>query len=105
MKSTADVIIVGAGIVGAACAFELARENFSVIVLDADGIGTRATAAGMGHVVVIDDSDAQLALTRHSTALSRQVANNLPRSIEYHACATIWVAADGLDLTEIPPSH
>lgn len=101
MKSTADVVIVGAGIVGAACAFELACENFSVTVVDADGIGTGATAAGMGHLVVMDDSEAQLALTRYSSTLWRQLANNLPSSIEYQACGTIWVAADEQELAEV----
>jgi len=67
-----DVVIVGAGIVGAACALECAREKMRVAVVDHDVIGGGATAAGMGHIVAMDDSDAQFALTRFSQQLWQQ---------------------------------
>jgi glycine/D-amino acid oxidase-like deaminating enzyme len=43
-----DVAIVGAGIVGAACADEFARRGLSVAVVDRDQIGSGATSAGIG---------------------------------------------------------
>ena len=57
-----DVVVVGAGIVGAACAEECARQGMRVAIVDRDVIGGGATAAGMGHIVVMDDSEAQFAL-------------------------------------------
>ena len=69
MSVTTDVVVVGAGIVGAACAFELAKEGLRVSVVDGGFIGGGATAAGMGHIVVMDDSEAQFALTRYSQML------------------------------------
>ena len=59
--TTYDVVVVGAGIVGAACADELAHRGLQVAVVDRDIVGSGATAAGMGHIVVMDDSDAQFA--------------------------------------------
>ena len=59
-----DVVVIGAGIVGAACADECVGVGMRDAVVDADMIGGGATAAGMGHIVVMDDSDAQFALTR-----------------------------------------
>ena len=59
-----DVVIAGAGIVGSACADEFARRGRRVAVVDSDVASGGATAAGMGHIVVMDDSDAQFALTR-----------------------------------------
>jgi len=50
----ADVIVIGAGIIGAACAQALARRGLQVLVLDAGLPG--ATAAGMGHLLVLDDT-------------------------------------------------
>ena len=64
-----DAIIVGAGIVGAACAAALAGDGLRVLVLDASAPALGTTAAGMGHLVVMDDSAEQLALTEYSTAL------------------------------------
>lgn len=98
--STYDVAIVGAGIVGAACADALSRESLNVLLIDAGGIATGTTAAGMGHIVVMDDSAAQLALTRYSQVLWNELASELPPSCEFEPCGTIWVAADEAEMLE-----
>jgi glycine/D-amino acid oxidase-like deaminating enzyme len=100
-KAVYDVVIVGAGIVGAACADEFSRRGMTVMVLDRDVIGSGATAAGMGHIVVMDDSDAQFALTRYSQQLWRQMRSELPDDVEYEECGTIWVAADEEEMIEV----
>ncbi|MGO9109482.1 MAG: NAD(P)/FAD-dependent oxidoreductase [Thermoguttaceae bacterium] len=94
MSISSDVVIVGAGIVGAACAWVLAREGIRVTIVDAAMIGGGATAAGMGHVVVMDDSPAQLALTRYSQQLWHELVAELPADCEHDLCGTLWVAAD-----------
>jgi D-hydroxyproline dehydrogenase subunit beta len=96
-----DVAIVGAGIVGAACADEFARRGMQVAVIDRDLIGGGATAAGMGHVVTMDDSEAQFALTRYSQRLWQKLRPELPANVEYEQCGTIWVAADEEEMTEV----
>jgi glycine/D-amino acid oxidase-like deaminating enzyme len=96
-----DVVIVGAGIVGAACADEFARRGLRVAVVDRDVVGSGATAAGMGHIVVMDDSEAQFALTRYSQGLWQELRPELPDDVEYEQCGTIWVAADEEELTEV----
>lgn len=100
-----DVAIVGAGIVGAACAREFARRGMRVIVMDRAFTGGGATAAGMGHVVVMDDSEAQFALTRYSQQLWAQLRPELPNDVEYEQCGTIWVAADEEEMTEVKRKH
>ncbi len=100
-----DVAIVGAGIVGAACADEFARRGMSVAVVDRDQIGCGATSAGMGHVVAMDDSEAQFALTRYSQQLWHQLRPELPVDAEYEQCGTIWVAADEEEITEVRRKH
>ena len=97
---TYDVVIIGAGIVGAACAAECAREGLSVAIVEAGIVGGGATAAGMGHLVVMDDSEAQFALTRYSQQLWDQVSGELPCEVEYDACGTIWIAADDEEMAE-----
>ena len=78
-----DVVIIGAGIVGSACAVECAREGLSVAIVEAGIIGGGATAAGMGHLVVMDDSEAQFALTRYSQQLWDEIRDELPREVEH----------------------
>ncbi len=94
MTSKADVLIVGAGIVGAACADALAARGVLVTVLEQETVGAGATAAGMGHLVVMDDNAAELALTAWSLSLWREFVEEQSARHEYSRCGTIWVAAD-----------
>src|SRR5215204_4893138 len=104
-SNTYDVVIIGAGIVGAACASECAREGLRVAIVEAGIIGGGATAAGMGHLVVMDDSEAQFALTRYSQQLWNEIGDELPREVEHDACGTIWIAGDDDELAEALRKH
>ncbi|WP_263145633.1 FAD-binding oxidoreductase [Pseudomonas alcaligenes] len=95
-QARADVIVIGAGIVGSACAHELARRGLDVLVLDDRRGG--ATAVGMGHLVAMDDNPAELALSGWSLELWRQLAPSLDAGSAYRACGTLWLAADAEEL-------
>ncbi|ACO33345.1 MULTISPECIES: FAD-dependent oxidoreductase [Acidobacterium] len=105
MTSSCDVLILGGGIVGAACAMECALAGMKVIVVEADVVGGGATAAGMGHIVVMDDSPEQLALTQYSQQLWNQIAAELPDDVEYEKTGTIWVAANEEEMLEVNRKH
>ncbi len=94
-----DAIIIGAGIVGCAIADALSRDGLRVVVLDSRSPGSGTTAAAMGHLVVMDDSEAQFNLTRYSVELWRQ--QDLPRSVEYDRGGTLWIATDEVELAEV----
>lgn len=96
-----DVLIIGAGIVGAACADACAKEGLHVGIVEADIIGGGATAAGMGHLVVMDDSQAQFSLTHYSRKLWHRLAPELPGDVEFELCGTIWVAADEEEMAAV----
>lgn len=100
MSSSPDVVVVGAGIVGAACTLELAKAGLQVTTIEAKIPGGGATAAGMGHIVAMDDSEAQFRLTRYSQALWNRLAPNLPDDVEHLPCGTLWVAADDDEMAE-----
>ena len=105
MSNSFDVLIVGAGIVGTACAFEFAAAGLSVGVIESDVVGSGATAAGMGHIVVMDDSEEQLRLTRYSQMLWDTLVQEAPEQHEYLRCGTIWIAAAEEEMQAVSPKH
>ncbi len=101
MGASYDVAIAGGGIVGAACAAACAEAGLTVAVVEPGPVGGGATAAGMGHILVLDDSPAETALTRYSRQLWIELAPQLPAEVEYLPCGTTWVAADEEELAEV----
>ena len=105
MSPTYDVVVIGAGIVGAACAAQFATEGLRVLVVERDAPASGATGAAMGHVVVMDNSAAQLALTRYSQQLWHALSASLPGDAEYNRCGTLWLAADEAEMEEVRRKH
>ena len=96
--SPSDVIIIGGGIVGCACAHRLAETGWRVTLVERDTIGSGATAAGMGQIVALDDSPAELALTADSQRRWHTLGQANPLIHEYTPCGTVWVASDDEEL-------
>ncbi|MEJ2086145.1 MAG: FAD-dependent oxidoreductase [Acidobacteriota bacterium] len=103
MSTRPDAIIVGAGIVGTACAYYLSAAGIRTLILDRSFAGDGSTAAGMGHVVVMDDSPAQFSLTAYSRSLWSELGEEAGESWEDDANGTLWVAAteDELKLVDL----
>ena len=94
--ATFDLIVVGAGIVGAACADAASAEGMRVAVVEPGPIGGGATAAAMGHLVAMDDDPAELALARYSLRLWEAFADL--KEAEFSRCGTLWVARNDDEL-------
>lgn len=86
----ADVIVIGGGIIGAACAWRLAQCGKRITLIDDRRGG--ATAAGMGHLVCMDDDPAELRLSARSLALWRELLPQLPKACAWRNCGTLWLA-------------
>lgn len=100
---TPDVLIVGGGIVGAACALSLAENGCRVTLFEAEGLGGGATSAAMGHLVALDGSPEELALCRLGQARWRALAPSLGATLEFDPCGTLWVAADDEEMALVKP--
>ncbi len=94
------MIVVGAGIVGAACALALREQGMDVALVDAGTPGAGVTAAGMGHLVALDESAAELDLCLLSLGLWRDFFKVNPGVGEPLHCGTLWVAENEHQLTE-----
>ncbi len=95
-----DVLVIGAGMVGAWTALGLAERGLRVLVVDGGVPGGGSTGAAMGHLVVMDDSPAQLALCAHAMMRWRTAAPELPPSAEYDPAGTLWLACSDDELAE-----
>jgi glycine/D-amino acid oxidase-like deaminating enzyme len=99
------VIIVGAGIVGSACADALAEAGASVTVIDSRRPGLGSTGAAMGHIVIMDDSEPQFALLRYSRDLWEALAPELPADCEWERSGTLWIAENEEEMTAVHRKH
>ncbi|MFJ8691566.1 NAD(P)/FAD-dependent oxidoreductase [Streptomyces roseolilacinus] len=99
-----DAVIIGAGVVGAACAYYAARAGLSVAVVDRGPVAGGTTGAGEGNLLVSDkEAGAELDLALLSTRLWRELAEALPSqdAIEYEPKGGLVVASDGTALTAL----
>jgi D-hydroxyproline dehydrogenase subunit beta len=72
-----DVVVVGAGIVGAACAYYLARAGARVVVLDAGAISGGASSHGEGNLLVSDKQPGpELSLALRSRQLWDEIGDD-----------------------------
>ncbi len=80
--ATADVVVVGAGIVGAACAEALTVAGVKVAVLDRGDVASGTTASGEGNVLVSDkEPGPELELAIASRAEWGAVLARLPERV------------------------
>jgi glycine/D-amino acid oxidase-like deaminating enzyme len=80
--ATADVVVVGAGIVGAACAEALTAAGVKVVVVDRGPVAAGTTASGEGNVLVSDkEPGPELELAIASRAEWRAVLARLPEQV------------------------
>ena len=90
-----DVVIVGSGVVGASCAYELALAGRRVLVVDRGGLAAGTTASGEGNILVSDKPPGpELDLARASVARWADYAAELSEQFEYEPKGGVVVASD-----------
>ena len=107
--SSPDVVVIGAGIVGAACALAAARAGLAVTVLDRGTIFGGASSGGEGNLLVSDKpAGPELALAQHSLAHWDEVSEHLAEvtglpggGIELERKGGLMIAAGAATLTRL----
>src|SRR5579862_7506925 len=101
--SGSDVLVIGAGIVGAACAYYCTAAGLRVAVVERGAIGGGTTSACEGNILVSDKAPGpELDLALLATRLWRDIGEELGvQALEYEAkggvvVATTAAAAAGL---------
>ncbi|WP_374776320.1 FAD-binding oxidoreductase [Streptomyces sp. NBC_01310] len=94
-RHSLDAVIIGAGVVGAACAYYAARAGLSVAVVDRGPVAGGTTGAGEGNLLVSDkEAGPELDLALLSARLWTELAAVLPPEIEYESKGGLVVAPD-----------
>jgi glycine oxidase len=112
VASPREIVVVGAGIVGCAIAYELSRRGASVIVIDdrAPGMGATQASAGVLAPFIEARSDGPLIeLTARSLSLFDEfvarVRSDSQATVAYHRSGTLDVALDADSLTTLQKTH
>lgn len=93
MAASAEVVVVGAGVVGTAITYFLAREGVRVCLLERGDIAS-GTSSACGHAVALQTKvpGPKLELARQSLALFHRLAEELETDIEFERCGSTIVA-------------
>ena len=75
-----DVAIVGGGVIGAACAYELASRGAAVTLFERDHLAAHASGRNQG-LWVLPDHDDDVPMARASLAAYREVARDAPLDV------------------------
>ena len=95
LPTSAEVVVIGAGIIGCAVAELLQREGMDVCVVDQFGPAAGSSAAGEGNLLVSDKlPGVDLELARHSLARWHALAQEIGEEIEYVPKGGLVVAHD-----------
>ncbi|TWE20838.1 glycine/D-amino acid oxidase-like deaminating enzyme [Kitasatospora atroaurantiaca] len=87
-------MVIGAGVVGAACAYYAALAGLAVAVVDRGPVAGGTTGAGEGNLLVSDkEPGPELELALFSTRLWREIAEELGERIEYEPKGGLVVAS------------
>ncbi|WP_330281654.1 NAD(P)/FAD-dependent oxidoreductase [Streptomyces sp. NBC_00588] len=99
---TCDVVVIGAGMTGAACALFAARAGLDVTVVDRGPVAGGTTGAGEGNILVSDkEPGPELDLALLSTRLWGELAEEFGQFIEYEAKGGVVVATSPGGLTAL----
>jgi glycine/D-amino acid oxidase-like deaminating enzyme len=96
VTAQADVIVIGGGIIGAACAYYLARAGARVRVVERDFPASGTSRACDGLILYSDKaSPAELALAQASAGLWAELAETLEADFEYARTGTLVLYETG----------
>jgi D-hydroxyproline dehydrogenase subunit beta len=102
LESSADVVVVGAGLVGAACAHYAARAGLRVVVVDRGAVAGGTSSRGEGNLLISDKAPGpELDLTLRSLRLWNDLGSDLGEGFELEAKGGLVVAASAEGLTAL----
>src|SRR5262249_40604918 len=95
MKSSADAVIIGAGIMGCAIAYSLAKRGLTnVVVLERDAIGRGATADAAGGIRQQFSTETNIRLANYSVRAWETFKEAVDQDINLHQQGYLFLLTD-----------
>ncbi len=102
MGPSADVVVVGAGVVGVACAYRLAQAGARVRLCERSHVASGSSGACEGNVLAWDkELERELPLALRSAQLWAELAEELPDDFEYDRKGSVIVAETEAELQAV----
>ena len=94
-----DVVIVGGGIIGAACAHELASRGASVTLVERDHLAAHASGRNQG-LWLLPDDDVNVPMANASLEVYRRIAAEAPLDVRFddEPVGTVLVAMNAREV-------
>lgn len=98
----ADVLIIGAGICGAAAAYELVRRGLKVVVLDKEvEAGCEGSGRSFGSIRLQGRHPSEIPLMREAMTLWKEAASRLGEDFEFVQGGNLYIATQRSELDEL----
>ncbi|MGF1611822.1 MAG: NAD(P)/FAD-dependent oxidoreductase [Kiloniellales bacterium] len=96
VPASADVVVAGAGIVGCATAYALAKRGLKVVLVDKGSVGGAVSGASLACIGAHMVDIGELPLLQTACTLWRGYQDELERDIEYQRCGQLrFIAREG----------
>ena len=102
MRATADVVVIGGGVIGAATTYYLAQQGARVILLERSALGSGASTACEGAILMqTKHAGPHLAAARVSNDIYADLSQELDCDLEYRRHGSMVVAQTEDELREL----
>jgi sarcosine oxidase subunit beta len=94
MKRSADVVVIGAGVIGAATGYYLAKSGLKVLVLERDFPCAGSTGRCIGGIRAQFSHDLTIRVMMESVSMFRGLSDELGEDVEWHSGGYLFLAFD-----------
>ena len=101
MKSTADVVIIGGGVMGASTAYHLAKRGADVVLLEAaEMFGLGSTGLNAGGIRYQFATPVNIELSKLSIGMMERFADEMDQEVGLRRCGYLFMLDDPADLEQ-----